>query len=300
MYTLNQLEIFVRVAETGSFNKAAEEVFLTPSAVMKHVNNLEKEIGAALFLRTYRGQSMTRAGEQLFKDAKKILELCEISVENVHAAAMLEKNVIRLGTAIMYPSDIFADIWQEVQKRDSTVSIEIVPFDSIPNSEGYIIPYPGTSIDVAVTTYDDLFLKARNLNAVEVVKVPLCVNLSVNHRLADKEKITLSDFEGETLIVTTDGRDSNCDKFKRSLINSGINVKIEEIGYYSIDLYNKCAASDEMLLGTGLHIKMHPLLKRIPIDMDIESSLGIIYSKEPTPAVIRFISLVKEVLQEGV
>ena len=39
MYTLAQLDIFVRVAKTGSFNKAAEEAYITPSAVMKHINN---------------------------------------------------------------------------------------------------------------------------------------------------------------------------------------------------------------------------------------------------------------------
>lgn len=299
MYTLNQLEIFVRVAETGSFNKAAEEAFLTPSAVMKHVNNLEKEIGTALFFRTYRGQSMTNAGEQLFKDAKKILELCEISVENVKAAAMLEKNVIRLGTAIMYPAEVFTDIWQETQRRDRTMSIEIVPFDLIPNSEGYIIPYPGTSIDVAVTTYDDVLLKARNLNALEVAKAPLCVNLSVNHRLANKEKIDLTDFEGETLLATVDGRGAYNDEFKHSLIKQGVNVKIEEIEYYSMDLYNKCASSDMMLLGTGMHIQMHPLLKRISINTDIVSSFGIIYSKEPTQVVTHFIKLVEEILQDN-
>lgn len=50
-----QLETFLRVADAGSFNKAAEESFITPTAVIKQMNLLEKSLGVTLFVRTHRG-----------------------------------------------------------------------------------------------------------------------------------------------------------------------------------------------------------------------------------------------------
>ena len=40
-----QLETFIRVADAGSFNKAAEESFITPTAVIKQINLLEDSLG---------------------------------------------------------------------------------------------------------------------------------------------------------------------------------------------------------------------------------------------------------------
>lgn len=47
-----QLDTFICVADAGSFNKAAEELFITPSAVIKQINLLEKSIDVRLFDRT--------------------------------------------------------------------------------------------------------------------------------------------------------------------------------------------------------------------------------------------------------
>lgn len=50
-----QLETFIRVADAGSFNKAAEESYITPTAVIKQINLLEKSLDVKLFDRTHRG-----------------------------------------------------------------------------------------------------------------------------------------------------------------------------------------------------------------------------------------------------
>lgn len=54
-----QLETFLCVAESGSFNKAAEKLFISPPAVIKQINLLEENLGLQLFLRTHRGIQLT-------------------------------------------------------------------------------------------------------------------------------------------------------------------------------------------------------------------------------------------------
>ena len=60
-----QLDTFIRVAEAGSFSKAAQESFITPTAVIKQMNLLESRLGLTLFHRSHQGLSLTRAGRSL-------------------------------------------------------------------------------------------------------------------------------------------------------------------------------------------------------------------------------------------
>ena len=72
---LNNINSFIRVAEAGSFNKAAEELHLTSTALIKQINLLESDLGLRLFDRTHRGLTLTKAGESLLRDAKYIMDL---------------------------------------------------------------------------------------------------------------------------------------------------------------------------------------------------------------------------------
>ena len=73
-----QLETFLRVADAGSFSKAAESSYITPTAVIKQINLLEANLGVQLFERTHRGLKLTKAGFSLYNDTKYILSLIHI------------------------------------------------------------------------------------------------------------------------------------------------------------------------------------------------------------------------------
>lgn len=72
---LRQLEVFVKVAELGSFSKAADALFLTQPTVSEHVRALEDELGVRLLDRLGRGASPTKAGTLLLSYARQILRL---------------------------------------------------------------------------------------------------------------------------------------------------------------------------------------------------------------------------------
>lgn len=60
-----KLRAFAAVARTGSFSRAAQELFVSQPAISKHVAALETELAAQLFVRGRRGATLTPAGEQL-------------------------------------------------------------------------------------------------------------------------------------------------------------------------------------------------------------------------------------------
>jgi DNA-binding transcriptional LysR family regulator len=70
---LRRLEYFAAVARHGSFTRAAEELWLTQSALSQQVRRLEAELGVALLRRTPRGVELTPAGEDLLPRAEAIL-----------------------------------------------------------------------------------------------------------------------------------------------------------------------------------------------------------------------------------
>ena len=72
---LRQLEIFAKVAEMGSFSRAAEALHLTQPTVSEHIRALEDELGVRLLDRLGRGTATTRAGQLLLSYATRILAL---------------------------------------------------------------------------------------------------------------------------------------------------------------------------------------------------------------------------------
>ena len=72
---LRRLEIFLKVAELGSFSRAADVLFLTQPTVSEHIRALEDELGVQLLDRLGRGTTPTHAGVLLMGYARRLLSL---------------------------------------------------------------------------------------------------------------------------------------------------------------------------------------------------------------------------------
>ncbi len=76
-FTIKQLHIFSVVAETGSFNRAATQLYLTQPAVSQQITSLEACFGVSLVKRSPRGITLTSQGEVLLKYVQRILLLAQ-------------------------------------------------------------------------------------------------------------------------------------------------------------------------------------------------------------------------------
>lgn len=299
MFTLNQLEMFKLVADTGSFNKAAEKAYVTANAVMKQVNNLEKELDVMLFVRTFRGQQLTLAGEALYKRIQPLFSMCDDIVAEVKEAAEHDINKIKAGTSVMTPLEPLDSLWEEIRERYPNIKIQIVTFDNDSiHEKGTAWPMPGTKVDFLIDSYDDAVLNFFDAKACELSKVGMHAVVSVEHRLASRKSINMEDLEHETIIRKRKGRIKYVDEFCEELDNRHIEVTYHDVGAYSTDAYNACVENGCVMLGIGNIRNVHPFLKRIPINYDKKCSFGIVYSNDPTPAVKKFISVIETILSE--
>ena len=81
------LTAFVCAADCGSFNKAAEKLYLSPPSVMKQVNALEKHLDLQLFERDAHGIRLTAAGQIIYRHARQMFAYSEQAIAEARRAA---------------------------------------------------------------------------------------------------------------------------------------------------------------------------------------------------------------------
>ncbi len=89
MNNLGQIHCFLKVAEWGSFSKAATQLHVTPTAVSKQIKNLEASISEQLFIRTTRSVKLTEFGENFYQRCKVLDE----NLENIQQFIESKKEI---------------------------------------------------------------------------------------------------------------------------------------------------------------------------------------------------------------
>ena len=74
---LKQMKYFITIVDCHSFTEAAEQCFISQSAISQQIKSLEKELGIRLFERNKRHFSLTPAGEYFYRHGKVILDEIE-------------------------------------------------------------------------------------------------------------------------------------------------------------------------------------------------------------------------------
>lgn len=94
---LRQLQYFHAVVRTGSFTEAAEECFISQSAISQQIKALENDLGVKLLVRENRSFHLTKAGEYLYRKGGQLLEDFERIKNETIQIGCGNQNVLRLG-----------------------------------------------------------------------------------------------------------------------------------------------------------------------------------------------------------
>lgn len=289
-----QLETFIVVADQGSFNKAADALYITPPAVTKQINILEKELGLQLFIRTHRGLVLTEAGKSLYKDAKYVIQYCKDSVERARRAMEEKDNVIRIGTSPMTPAAPVVELWSKIQKEHPDIHLQIIPYMNSQENAREILKNLGTNIDIVGGIFDETMLKLRQCRGMELSRQHICCAVSLNHHLAQKEVLTVQDLYGERLLLMHRGWSNYVDALRDDIWKNHPQIHIVDFNIYSMEIFNRCENSNEILMAVENWEGVHPLLRIIPVEWKYTIPYGILYSSEPSPLVKRFLKAVKK------
>lgn len=127
---LKQLEAFVKVAEDGSFSKAAKALYLTQPTISAHISSLEKELNARLFIRNTKEVSLSEDGRELYQYASQMVEL-EKKIEEVFSEeARRDTKCITIATSTIPAQYILPEILATFNEKYPTEQFKVMEMDS--------------------------------------------------------------------------------------------------------------------------------------------------------------------------
>ncbi len=121
--SLRGLRTFCVAARYESFRTAAEELFITPSAVSHQIKSLEEELGELLFDRTSRELSLTDSGRSLYRDVSPLIEQLDSVTARYKKGASVSS--IRISVQPFFASEYFVPRLSEFTARHPEIDIQI-------------------------------------------------------------------------------------------------------------------------------------------------------------------------------
>lgn len=158
------LTVFVKVVELGGFARAAVRLAMSPSAVSRHVADLEAHLGVRLLNRTTRRLSLTEAGQALLARAVQLLADLEEAESAMTATAVEARGTLRLTASITFGERYLAPAIAEFVARHDQVSVEVELSDRMVD-----IVEEGFDLAVRIGATGSQALIARRIGATQLV-----------------------------------------------------------------------------------------------------------------------------------
>lgn len=291
------LDTFIAVVDCGSLTRAAERLYISPTAVMKQMNTLENHLDIKLIERTAAGIRLTAAGEMIYQDAKFMIDYSQKSVASARAAQHTKDTTFCVGTSLLNPAKPFMDLWYQVNKDFPEYKLHLVPFED--NHEGILkeISLLGKKFDFLIGVCDSrTWLNLCNMLPLGRYKKMIAV--SREHRLAGKHCIDIEDLYGETLMMVKRGDSGVNDFLRNDLETHHPQIHIEDTPpFYDLSVFNRCAETGNVLLTIECWQDVHPGLVSIPVRWDYSIPYGLLYSLDAPEDVLRFVETVRKLHQ---
>jgi DNA-binding transcriptional LysR family regulator len=193
---LQALEAFVAVAETRSFSRAGEQLFLTQPAVSKRIANLESQLGASLFDRIGRDVYLTEAGELLKEQALQIIDDIRDVQTSIGQLSAVQIRELSIASSHHIGLHYLGPILREFNEANPTARLDL----KFMESEQAISRLQRREIELVLTTIPSPL--NRDLTSKTLWKDKLLFVVSNDHPLAKRsDKLRLNELAHLTAIL---------------------------------------------------------------------------------------------------
>lgn len=183
------LQAFIAVAETGSFSRAAERVYLTQPAISKRIAALEQNLGAALFDRIGRRVQLTEAGRALLERSRAILNELEDAKRSLANLSGQIRGALSLATSHHIGLHRIPETLKRFHARYPEVHLDLRFMDSEQACHAVV----RGELELAVVTLPPAPI--ANLHYELIWDDPLDIVVAPNHPLAHQRNV-----QGRTLV----------------------------------------------------------------------------------------------------
>ena len=278
--TLQQLKYLVTVAECKNITEAAEKLFISQPSLSAAIHNLENEMGVTAFVRSNKGVSVTREGEELLSFARNLLEQADImkdrfcndksrmpkfSVSCQHYSFAVNAFV---DVVNKYDANIYSFILRETQTG------EII--DDVANGRSELgILYLFEHNEYVLTK----LFKKNDLVFEEIFKASPHVFISKNHPLANNDIITLEELKPYPYLVYEQGKRNSfyfSEEFL-SVLDMPKNIQVRD----RATLFNLAIGLNGFTVSSGVidkELNGEDIISK-KLDMDCTMRIGLIKKK---------------------
>jgi DNA-binding transcriptional LysR family regulator len=211
---LRRLEIFVRVAEFGSFSRAAEALFLTQPTVSEHVRALEDELGVQLLDRLGRGAAPTPAGQLLLGYARKLLALAGEAQQAVDQFQGRVSGELIVGGSSIPGEYVLPSLIGAFRAKHPEIAVTLL----IGDSRGVQEWVESGRVELGVVGVRPT---GRSLDSRQLMADELVVVVAPDHPWVGRGNISVEDIRHEPLILRERGSGSR-DTLERALATVGL------------------------------------------------------------------------------
>lgn len=293
---LKQLEAFVQVSESGSFSKAAKELFLTQPTISAHISSLEKELNVRLFIRNTKEVSLSDDGKDLYRYAKQITDLEKAIEERFYMDSDDGKHFITIAASTIPAQYLLPKVLMCYRERYPKEQIKIMETDS---SE-VVTQVVDHMVDVGFT---GTVLKKKHCKYIPFYKDELAVitpDTPEYRILKEQNRDDIDWIRRKPLILREEGSGTRKEAEKQ-LKNAGISMETLDI---VASIANQETIKKSVKQGMGITVLSRLaaedeeglLIFPIP-GADEGRDINLVYNKnyQMTRSADRFIRIVKEV-----
>lgn len=158
---LQELVVFVRAAESGSFSQAGRELRISQPSVSRIVSELEARLGVKLLLRTTRRITMTDAGQVYLERARQILTGLEDAEDAVRGIDSL-RGTIRIAMPVIYGTRAVIPALADFMRQHPLLRVEMTVTD-----ERQDLVAHGADVAIRLGKLEDSAFGARKLVSLE-------------------------------------------------------------------------------------------------------------------------------------
>ena len=248
--TIQQCKYVLEIAKTGSFSRAAKQLFIAQSSLSISIKMLESELGIKIFNRAAGGVYLTDEGAEFVRYASRIAETEEFVAER-YSAPQKTKKLYIATQHYDFVADVFGKYVADTKDSLYKFSIkEIETYNVIKDVET-------AKCDIGIIAIKDgdydvmhRYLSNKNISFTAFLNTPAHVFVRKGHPLSEKEKLTVPELHDFPYVSYEQG-EHNSSFFTEELFDgTGVNKHIEISDRAT--LMNLLLISDAYTVGTGI------------------------------------------------
>ena len=187
---------FLTIAECGSYEKAAEELYTTQSTLTKHIQKLEAELGTILFDRTSRSVRLNECGRLLLPYAQQTLQIEREYQMALSSYTRETQYTISIGSVTNIVAYRISDIFVKFQRKYPNYHLDVDGGSPYTVYQNLI----NGQYDFAFLRYTDK-TDIRNIVTVPFTTDRLAITCSKSHPLASRTTVQMKELEKENILM---------------------------------------------------------------------------------------------------